>query len=328
LRHWIILVLVACVWLGGGPPIRAQIQGISPQAPYPPPAAFGSGFQPNRLDMRRMWVFSAGIHKFQDDHLHPGRESVVTQDIGLVRALIDRGLPQNQIVALRDEQATTQNCKAQLQWLISQARPGDFLLVFIHSHGSLRQGGLICTYETGGTWDFGDLIQQIESGFPGSQACVCVGACHSGSLLSLIKSAPRRVAYFGVTSVHPQLSALTVATSDFEAGIRDAFDGSPCPDLNGDGVTTFGEFGSYITHDQSVLFGTTPEVSWTDTFDPQMIIGQARSRDGDLDCILVQLPDATRGRIIRQEGNKVLVRGSKNPSAVEWTDRNQIRRLD
>ena len=271
-----------------------------------------------QLDYRRMRVFSAGIHKFEQDHLHPGRDVVVAQDLSLIRTLSQRGVPEDHIIALRDEEATTINCKTGLNDLLKQSQPGEFLLVFIHSHGSLNRGGLVCTYETGGIWAYRELIQQIEDNFKGDRACICIGACHSGSLLDVIKAAPRRVSYFAVTSVFPTLNAKTVATADFEVCIKDAFGGAACPDLNQDGAITFAEFGRYISIDQRKLFRTVPEFGCTDNFDPNTIISAARQRSGALDCELVQLPSGVKGRVIKQDGNRVLIRGSKNPRAVQW----------
>lgn len=281
-----------------------------------------------RLDLRRLWVLSVGIHKFEADHLHGGREAVVTEDIGLIDSLMSRGVPANQIVALRDEQATTANCISQLKNLTSQAKPGDALLLFIHSHGSLKDGGLVCTYETGGTWKYTDIIQQIEDNFAGSHAILCVGACHSGSLLNDVGAKPRRVAYFGVTSVSADRNAWTNATADFEACIRDAFDGSPCPDLNRDGVTTFDEFGKYISEEQSTLFGSQPSVEYTDSFDPQIVIGDAAAHEGELDCALVHRGSEIRGRVIKQQGNKVQVRRALRPAISEWLDVSDVSPLE
>jgi hypothetical protein len=280
-----------------------------------------------QLDYGRMRVFSAGIHRFEEDHLHPGREAVVAQDLSLVRILSQRGVPDDQIIALRDDEATTINCKTRLNDLLKRSQPGDFLFVFIHSHGSLNRGGLVCTYEKGGIWTYQELVQQIEDNFKGDRACICIAACHAGSLLNVIKTAHRKISYFAVTSVFPTLSAKTVATADFEACIKDVFGGAPGPDLNQDGVTTFAEFGRYISDDQRRLFHTVPEFGCTDNFDPEMVISVARPRSGPLDSALVDLPNGVKGRVVKQEGNRLLIRGSKNPRAVQWVRSENVERI-
>lgn len=281
----------------------------------------------NRLDFESLWVFSAGIHKFENDHLHPGRQAVVYQDLGLIKSLIKQGVKNERIVALLDQDASRENCRSKLAALLQGAKEGDSLLVFAHSHGSAKRGGLICTYETGGVWEFADLIQIIENNFKGSKACICVCACHSGSLIDQIRSMKRRVSYFCISSVHDDVNALTVATADFEACVRDAFSGSACPDLNRDGVITFKEFALYLTKDQSTLFGTVPDYGWTENFDPEMIITDAAPRTGPSDCCLVRLKNGERGRVIREEAGRLLVRGSKNPNLVRWINVGSPRRL-
>jgi hypothetical protein len=290
-------------------------------------SASGKHVGEKRLDYKRMRVFSAGVHRFEEDHLHPGRQSVVAQDLSLIKTLSQQGVPDDHIVALRDEDATTINCQNQLKELLKNSSPGEFLLVFIHSHGSLNRGGLVCTYEKGGVWTYQDLVKEIEDNFKGDSACICIGACHSGSLLDVIKSAPRRISYFGVTSVFPALNAKTVATADFEVCIKDAFGGAPCPDFNEDGVITFDEFGRYISDDQRRLFLTVPEFGYTDNFDPQTIITNAREHSGPLDCALVQLPDGVRGRVVKQDDDRVLVRGSRNPRMVQWVRSERVMRI-
>jgi hypothetical protein len=37
---------------------------------------------------------------------------------------------------------------------------------------------------------------------------------------------------------------------------------------------------------------------------------------------LVQLASGVRGRVINQEGNLILVRGSENPNIVQWVNAN------
>lgn len=273
-----------------------------------------------RIDMRKTLVFSAGIHKFQDDHLHPGRQAVLYQDVGLIKALLDQGVDQSKVVQLLDDQATAENCRSSLARLAVQAQPGDTLFLIMHSHGSAAQGGHIATYETGGLWAYSDMIRIVEENFKGSRVCICLCACHSGSLLDTIRSAPRRLAYFCLTSVHDDVNALTVATADFEVCLKDAFSGSACPDINHDGVITFRELGRYVTADQSTLFGTIPDFGWTPGFDPQMIVTNAQALEGPADCCLVRLRDGEKGRVVRQRGNKILVRGSKNPNLVQWVN--------
>lgn len=270
-----------------------------------------------QIKFHNLQVFFAGIHRFENNHLHPGLPQVVKQDLSLVETLTDRRVPREQIVVLLDDQATSSNCRMQLHELLSRTKPEDVLLFCLHSHGSLGKGGLICTYDTGGTWAFADLIAQIEAEFKGSKACICIAACHSGSIINVIKSKPRRVAYFAITSVHPQVSALTVATSDFQACLRDVFKGAPCPDLNQDALITFEEMGQYISTDQRCLFGTTPDYGWTDNFDPQMIITESEPREGCYQCKLVRLHSGTKGRVIKQDGERCLIRGSKNPNLLE-----------
>lgn len=280
---------------------------------------------PQQLDFSRVWVFSAGIHKFDDNYLHAGKEAVVGEDVDLMRVFLGRGVPADHIVFLRDEEATRDNCRNGLKQLISRAAPGDFLLFFMHSHGGK---GVICTYQQGEAWRFDELIDEIETGFRGSRACVCIAACHSGSFIDALAKTQRRVSYFVVTSVSPDKNAWTIATADFEACIADVFAGSACPDLNRDGVITFDELGKYVARDQSTLFGSQPDYAAANGFDENAIISLAGERRGRFQCCLVSTEGDFRGRILRQDGDRLLLRTRKYPGRLIWTSVERVRVLD
>lgn len=278
-----------------------------------------------QIDFRNLWVFSAGIHKFNDNYLHPGKEAVVREDIDLMKVISARGVPDEHIVFLRDDQATRDNCRNGLHQLLARTAADDVLFFFMHSHGG---EGVICTYQQKEGWKYEELIQEIEQNFHGRYALVCVAACHSGSFIDAVKAAPRRVSYFVLTTVHPDKSALTIATSDFEACVADAFSGTPCPDLNQDGKITFDEFARYVSRDQSTLFGTQPQFDFINGFDKDIVISSSAPRTGRLQCCLVRTNGGFRGRIMRQEGDRLFLRPRKYPGELIQTAPGRVHVID
>lgn len=285
----------------------------------------GRSLQAPFLDFGRFWVFSAGIHKFKDNYLHPGKEAVVGEDQDLMRVLSSRGVPDDHICFLRDEEASESNCRSGLNALITRAKPGDTLLFFMHSHGG---DGVICTYEKGQAWRYEELIQQIENNFPGNRALIFIAACHSGSFIDVLKQQPRRVSYFVMTTVHAEKSAWTIGTADFEACVADAFKGSPCPDLNRDGVISCEELARYVQRDQRELFESLPQFSFTGDFDGNTIISNAAERQGRWQCCLVRTEGGFTGRIVRQDGDRLLLRTRKSPGTVVWTKIHRVKLLE
>lgn len=278
------------------------------------------------VDFQRLWVFSAGIHRFNNNYLHPGCEAVVGEDMDLISELRKRGVADDHIVFLRDDEATKSRCQAGLEQLIKNAKPGDSLLFFAHSHGG---EGVICTYKEQQGWYYKDVIAQIERDFVGSHAFMFIAACHSGSFVDLLKKAPRRVSYFALASAHPDRNAFTIATADFEACIADAVAGSPCPDLNKDGLITFEELARYTSHDQSILFSSKPYFGWTDNFDKDMVFSQAQKPSGELQCALCRTANGFKGRVLEQtESRGVLLRPRKFPLRTIWVPRSELRILD
>jgi hypothetical protein len=281
--------------------------------------------QNRQIDFKHLLVFSAGLHKFDKNYLHPGVEAVVGVDIDLMKVMSARGVPDDHMVFFRDEEATRDNCRNGLHQLIAKANTDDVLFFFIHSHGG---DGVICTYQQKEGWQYQDLIQEIEQNFRGRTAVICIAACHSGSFIDVMKSAPRRVSYFVLTTVHPDKNAWTIATSDFEACVADAFSGAPCPDLNQDGVTTFEEFAQYVSRDQSTLFGSQPDFAFSNGFDKNMVLSNAAPRTGRWQCCLVRTDAGFRGRVMRQEGDRLLFRPRKFPERLYATSPNRVRLLD
>ncbi len=298
-------------------------------ASFPTPMTVGSVRRPTverQVDFHRLWVFSSGVHKFDNDYLHPGCDAVVGEDLDMMTEFRRRGVPEDHIVFLRDDEATKSRCQAGLQQLISKAKPGDALFFFAHSHGG---NGVICTYKEHQGWYYDDLIDQIERDFGGSQAFVFIAACHSGSFVDVLRKSQRRVAYFALTSAHPDRNAFTIATADFEACIADGVSGSPCPDLNRDGLITFEELARYTSHDQFTLFSSKPYYGWTDNFDENMVFSQSRKSSGGLQCDLCRTDSGYSGRILEQDSSRgVLLRPRKFPRSTIWVPKDQVNLLD
>lgn len=119
--------------------------------------AMGQGLDPFRLassqavtskplgPVHEKWALVIGISKFSDQHVpHLNYPAKDAQDFAnlLKDSTLGRFKPEN-VRLLLDDQATTREIKAGLNWLARSAQPDDLVVVFLSSHGSPRERDLV-----------------------------------------------------------------------------------------------------------------------------------------------------------------------------------------
>jgi uncharacterized caspase-like protein len=95
--------------------------------------------------VREKWALVIGISKFSDKHVpHVSYPAKDAQDFAnlLKDPTVGRFKPDN-VRLLLDDQATTREIKAALNWLARSAQPDDLVVVFLSSHGSPRERDLV-----------------------------------------------------------------------------------------------------------------------------------------------------------------------------------------
>jgi Caspase domain len=90
-------------------------------------------------DVSHKWALVIGIAAFQDHHLNL---QYTRKDADAVSALLKDPVygrfPADHVKLIEDEQATTVNIRAGLNWLARQASEDDLALIYIASHGTAR----------------------------------------------------------------------------------------------------------------------------------------------------------------------------------------------
>lgn len=200
----------------------------------------------------KTWVFAAGILNFANKKLgtwpDEGRVDAV-----MIEALKKRGVPEGQIVFVKNSEATHEALTTKLDELLKKTAEGDTLLFYYAGHGARdwqdvnRPASLVC-YDAKGLWAITDVLDRIEKGFKGANVLLTADCCHSGAFADA--AASRTKFRTGVlTSSHA--SSRSTGNWTFTQCLVDMFNGSPLLDSDNNGQITFGETAAYAEQEMA-----------------------------------------------------------------------------
>jgi hypothetical protein len=233
-RHAVVLALLA----------MACVRGV----------AAGEAWEPART-----WVFMVGVLEFQDAVGYPPFPKEGRLDTRLLQVLKRRGVPDEQVVYLQDQQATLARIQEELAALLARTRPGDTLLVEYFGHGARGDDGrgYFIAHDTRAKdlattgWPMASVVEAVQEGFRGSQVLLTADSCFSGSLARTIEALP--------PDAEPAIAALTSSLSSeistdrwtFTECLVDAFAGRGYADLDGDGSIRLDELATYTRREMA-----------------------------------------------------------------------------
>ena len=224
------------------------------------------------------WVFFVGLLEWQDSESLPSFPQKNRRDEILLNELRKRGVPENQIVYLKDKQGTTANIQWELANLLGKTKPGDTVFIYFCGHGykDEKARAFMASYDAGDAtdgWAMDSVPDAIERSFKGSQAIIAMDNCYSGAMATAVKSKPRRVSYAVMTS--SLASQESTGNWTFTEALISAFRGDPFADDNKDGKITFAELESNTEND--MLFGEEQMAAFafTGNFSPQTKLADA-----------------------------------------------------
>jgi len=239
--------------------------------------ARGRDWQPQRT-----WVFAVGILQFQHKDMFDSFPEKNRRDAQLIDFFRQQGVPESQILFLKDAQATSRRVQNSFPAFLSKAGPDDLLVFYYTGHGYKsddERTTYFATYDTGENldgWETDAIVRDIERYFRGSRALLAADTCFSGNLAQQTRQLGRRVSYAtlaSATSNHTSTENWTF-TEMLLAGLR----GKSFADMNGDGEVTLAELAEDIrqdmvfAEDQKAVFTTTGD------FQPQMELAVAERK--------------------------------------------------
>ena len=291
-------------------------------------SARGRDWQPQRT-----WVFAVGILQFQHKDMFDSFPQKNRRDAQLIEFFRQQGVPESQIVFLKDSQATAQRVENAFTTFLSKAGPDDLLFFYYTGHGYKSEDEkttYFATYDTSEDVDglaTETLVGDIERYFKGSRALLTADTCFSGGLAQQTRQSGRRVSYAtlaSATSNHTSTENWTF-TEMLLAGLR----GKSFADINGDGEVTLSELAQDIKDDMAFAEDQKSVFVTTANFQPEMELAVAERKTDPLISNRLEVHsegDWYKARIIEARNGSYRVHYFGYEDADdEWVTRRQFR---
>jgi hypothetical protein len=183
------------------------------------------------------------VLKFESEALH-GWPEKDRKDADLIRVLRSRGVPEDHIVFLKNEEATLAHIRTEFDRLLARGVPGDTLLFYYAGHGGRSYRGParpvhFVPYDNAQGWPVSEIVGRIEEKFKGAQVLLTADCCHSGALAEEAARTGGGIACATLTSA--RASARSTGQWTFTQCLVDLFDGRGKVDLDHDGLITLAE---------------------------------------------------------------------------------------
>jgi uncharacterized caspase-like protein len=216
-----------------------------------------------------------GILEWQHNDSWDSFPKAGRRDAELVEFFKQAGVPQDQILFLKDREATKERIQRGMARLLSRASEGDMLIFYFTGHGAQDDNGATYFASYDADDDFAQtalsvrsIFDTIERNFRGSRVLLTADVCYSGALA--IEAARRRtsIAYAVLTS--SRYDSVSTANWTFTEALLSGFRGNPKVDQNLDGEIELSELAHYARarmwslEEQRTAFTTTRD------FPPEM----------------------------------------------------------
>lgn len=247
---------------------------------------------------QRTWVYVVGVLQWQNRDMFDSFPQKNRRDAQLVEYFRQQGVPAEQIIFLKDAQATSRRVRNSFSTFLSKAGPNDMLFLYYTGHGYKSDDGrtsFFATYDAGDDvdgWATDSIVRDIEKNFRGSRALLTADTCYSGSLAAQTQKLGRRVSYASLTS--SSASQLSTENWTFTEMLLAGFQGRSYADMNGDGEITLAELAEDIKEDMAFAEGQRSVFVTTGTFPSGMLVGPAQHKVN---------PQISRRVEVRSEGD-------------------------
>jgi len=298
-------------------------------------SAFGQSISAKERDWQpqRTWVFVVGVLQWQHKDMFDSFPQQNRRDAQLVEYFRQQGVPNPQIIFLKDTQATSRRVRNTFPTFLSKAGPDDLLFFYYTGHGYKsedEQTTYFATYDAGDDtegWATDSIVRDIEKYFKGSRALLTADTCYSGSLAQQTQKLGRRVSYATLASA----TASHVSTENwtFTEMLLAALRGKSYADINGDGEVTLSELAADIKEDMAFAEDQRSVFLTTGNFEPEMELAVAQRKIDPLISRRLEVRsegDWYKARVIDARGGSYRVHyfGFED-SDDEWVTRREFR---
>ncbi len=284
---------------------------------------------------QRTWVYFVGLVEWQDKESFGSFPQANRRDVELLELLKKRGVPDHQIVYLKDKKATAAAINRSFPQFLKQAQPGDWVFVYYSGHGYKNDEmteTYLASYDASDRisgWNMRSIPAQIEKYFKGANAVIALDNCFSGELPRFIKQGRRRVSYAVFSS--SAASSLSTGEWTFTEALINGFGGKNFVDADRDGKITFRELAENIEGDMLFAEEQVADYAFTGNFDADSRVADDQPKITPRLGERVEAysdDDWYRAVIVDARGSKFKVHYFNYDNADDqWVTAKQIRRL-
>ena len=213
-------------------------------------------------------VFLVSLTRFKSERLHSFSTDDRLDD-RMAQTFRDRGVPANQVVLLKDDDATGQHIKSEFARLLRQSQSGETLFFYFGSHGSLnRKTGEYSFCAFNENVSFAWVFDAIERDFRGTQAILTTDCCYSGGIVELALKRKTSISYACLSSTYSH----QVARSGwrFAQCLIRGLSGNPVVDLDHNGQIDLSELAEYSMLYMAFVADGKPMFQTTGHFNPTL----------------------------------------------------------
>jgi hypothetical protein len=285
----------------------------------------------------KTWVFVVGTLRWKHTEMFDSFPQQNRRDAELVAFFKRQGVPAEQIVYLRDREATAARIQTAFSTLLSRAGKGDMLFLYYTGHGYKTDEGdtYLASYDAGDEdipgWSVNSIPVSIERFFKGSRAFLALDNCYSGALVEAVSKRASRISYAALTSSTADQSSTSEWT--FTESLLAALRGKAYEDANGDGQITLAELATQVKADMSFAEEQRAMFMTTGDFSPLTVLSKAEEKSDPRigERVLVRSEgDWYKGRIIDADpaNSQYLIHYyGWDDSYDEWVASRKIRQL-
>ena len=215
------------------------------------------------------WVLMVAVEVWKNgnyaDMPDPNREDQKLYDL-----FIKQGVPEDQIVYLKDEKATLDNIGKEFTKLLKKTSEGDTLFTYYTGHGSAdKKGrGYFANYDAASAWSsmwaVADIYASIENYFKGDTVLTMADCCYSGTLSTQMTTLKTDKAYACISS---SLSTTTAGMYwTFTETLISGFLGRPYVDSDADGHVSLRELKAHSREEVGVFMKQETMFATNDKF--------------------------------------------------------------
>lgn len=211
---------------------------------------------------KKTWIFAVGILEYEAEISGWPEEGRV--DAKMIQAYKDRGVPENQIVFLKNKDATKKAIDEGLGKHAKKAGEDDTFIFYYAGHGGRdytveeRPVAIIPYDSKPGKAETNLLVARIfdviEKNFVGTRVILTSDCCHSGGFVEVAKKrvkASEKISYAAITSAH--VSSKSTGAWTYTECLLAMLTGDPLLDADNDKKISFGEVASHL--EREMAFG-------------------------------------------------------------------------